>query len=173
MSLAASLEKHSEHPLAAAIVAETEARKIKPAKAENFESITGRGITGVVDGKPVSVGSNAIVSTQNDNLNAVAENLRSKGRTVMFVAVDGKVAGLISMADVVKPAARAAIKELHRQNIEVVMMTGDNRATADAVAKQVGIDQVFAEVMPEDKAAKGQGSSVAGQDRRDGRRRRQ
>ncbi len=154
MRLAASLERHSEHPLAGAIVDEAEARRVKTSEVTDFESITGQGIRGKVDGRKVYVGNAAGLSEGNEPLSSAAETLRERGHTVVFVGLDGRAAGLISVADAIKPSAKAAIAELHRQKIEVVMMTGDNRATADSVAKRLGVDQVFAEVMPEDKAAK-------------------
>jgi Cu+-exporting ATPase len=163
LRLAASLEKLSEHPLAAAIVTSAEERGVKTIAVKDFESITGVGIKGSIDGKEVVVGSPKIFEAAGQNpddadgegsLSESAGELRGKGQTVMFIAVDGKAAGLIAVADAIKPYAKQAIDELHRQGIEVVMMTGDNKGTADAVARQLGIDQVFAEVMPEDKAAK-------------------
>ena len=154
LQYAASLETHSEHPLASAIVAEANARGIPPLPVKNFESHTGRGLTGIVDEKLVSIGSGSILAGSDTTLLGAADKLRAKGQTALFITVDGKAAGLISVADTIKPSARTAIDELHRQNIEVVMMTGDNKTTAEAVANQLGIDQVFAEVMPEEKAAK-------------------
>ncbi|MGE3468282.1 MAG: heavy metal translocating P-type ATPase, partial [Pyrinomonadaceae bacterium] len=151
LRLAASLEKNSEHPLATAIVAEADTRGLETESVGSFESITGVGIKGQIAGKLIEVGKG---DTTDGGLEASAGDLRSKGQTVMFVKIDGKLAGLIGVSDAIKPSAKAAIRELHRQKIEVVMMTGDNRVTAEAVANQLGIDQVFAEVMPEAKAAK-------------------
>lgn len=151
LRLAASLEKLSEHPLAASIIAEAEAREVKTEKVSDFESVTGVGVKGRIDGKMVEIGKAKNIT---EDLVTQSDKLRSEGQTVMFLTVDGKVAGLIGVADAIKPSAKEAIAGLHRQNISVVMMTGDNRLTADAVAKELGIDQVFAEVMPEDKAAK-------------------
>ena len=147
--LAASLEKLSEHPLATAIVAEAEARQISAALVENFESLTATGVTGTIDGKQVFVGKSSEVFSSE-----IAESLRTAGQTVIPVSLDGQSIGLLGIADAIKPSAKEAINELHRQKIQVVMMTGDNRRTADAVAAQLGIDHVFAEVLPEDKAAK-------------------
>jgi Cu+-exporting ATPase len=149
LRLAASIEKLSEHPLASAIVAEAEARKITLAAVDDFESLTGRGVSGRIDGKSVFVGKAAEIFDRE-----VAEGLQTAGQTVISISIDDKPAGLIGVADAIKPSAKQAIDELHRRNIQVVMMTGDNRRTADAVARELGIDQVFAEVMPEDKAAK-------------------
>src|ERR1035437_266136 len=159
--LAASLELHSEHPLASAIVAEAEKRALQVPQSLDFRSITGKGVTGTIDGKLISVDSGperqekqAPAQTMNNEVVNKALGLREHGQTVVFVAIDENVAGLIGIADAVKPSAKAAIDELHRQNIEVIMMTGDNRATAEAVARQLGIDHVFAGVMPDQKAAK-------------------
>jgi P-type Cu+ transporter len=161
LGYAASLERHSEHPLASAIVADAERRGLRVQKAINFRSITGKGVTGSIDGKEISVDNGlqrqerqASPLAMNAEVVRKASPLREQGQTVVFLTIDGTVAGLIGIADAIKPSAKAAIDELHRQNIEVIMMTGDNRATADAVAKRLGIDQVFAEVMPDQKAAK-------------------
>ncbi|MEP6945393.1 MAG: heavy metal translocating P-type ATPase [Acidobacteriota bacterium] len=157
LRIAASLESHSEHPLASAILNAAEERGIKTVEVKDFESITGRGLIGTVDSRIVSVGNGSTITADpaaNGTLIDLAGELRSEGQTVMFVTVDGHPAGLIGVADSIKATAKAAISELHRRKIRVIMMTGDNRATADAVAKELGIDQVFAEVMPEDKAAK-------------------
>ncbi len=150
--LAASLEKLSEHPLASAIVAEAEAKQIGLTSVSDFASKTGVGIKGLIEGREIAVGSEP--GTIATGFLAEADKLRSAGQTVIFISIDNQPVALIGIADAIKPSAKAAIDELHRQNIEVVMMTGDNRVTAEAVAKQLGIDQVFAEVMPEDKAAK-------------------
>jgi Cu+-exporting ATPase len=157
LRISASLETHSEHPLASAILGEADRLSIKMSDVQDFESITGRGLIGTVDGKKVSIGNGSSIAPDDSSSGTLidrADELRAKGQTVMFVTVDGKAAGLIGVADSIKATAKAAIAELHMQHIEVVMMTGDNQATAEAVAKQLGIDQVFAEVMPEDKAAK-------------------
>jgi Cu+-exporting ATPase len=156
LGLAASLERNSEHPLATAIVREADERGITAQAVENFESMTGEGVRGSVNGRAIVVGSEKIFPAKSQSREGfnVVEQMRSDGNTVMFVTIDGELAGAIGVADAIKPSAKQAIEELHRQKIQVVMMTGDNRATAEAVAKQLGIDQVFAEVMPEDKAAK-------------------
>jgi Cu+-exporting ATPase len=153
LRLASSLERHSEHPLAAAIVSEAESRGVELLPATNFESLTAQGVRAVVDGREVYVGK-AEPTTETQELFEKAESFRRDGQTVMFVKIDGKTSGLISVADAIKASAKQAIDALHHQNIQVVMMTGDNQRTADAVAKTLGIDQVFAEVLPEDKAAK-------------------
>jgi len=152
LRLAASLEKHSEHPLAAAVVQEANARGFEPLQVEDFESITGLGVTGIVDGKRIFVTNENGAAT--DQLSRAAEKLRTKGQTVLFVTVDSKTVGLIGIADAVKSSAKAAIASLRRQNVDIVMMTGDNRITAETVTRQLGIDQLFADVMPEKKAEK-------------------
>ena len=156
LRMAASLERSSEHPLAAAILSGAEEQKIELAKVEDFESVTGKGITGKIDGKSILLG-NAKLMAENDiefSADEKADELRSGGQTVMFIAIDGKAAGLVGVADTIKDSAKEAIGDLHRQNIEVVMMTGDNEMTARAVASSLGIDQVFADVLPEQKAEK-------------------
>jgi len=157
LRLVASVESYSAHPLAGSIVAESAKRSIPLSPVTDFVSITGHGVKGTVEGKRVSVGNDSFLlagDAATKQLLSAAETLRKRGQTILFVIVDEKPAGLISVSDQVKPSARAAIKRIHVERIEVVMMTGDNRITADSVAKQLGIDQVFAEVMPEDKAAK-------------------
>lgn len=163
LQFAASLEQHSEHPLATAIVRKAENRSIKPTTVSDFESITGAGVKGFIGGREIFVGKiqspppyeGGVSEASADGVVlSKANDLRSNGQTVLFITIDGQLAGLIGVTDAIKPSAKAAIDKLHRQGIEVVMMTGDNPATAEAVAKQLGIDQVFAEVMPEDKAAK-------------------
>ncbi len=158
LSLAASLERLSEHPLAAAIVAEAEKRDIKFEPVEDFTSVTGEGLRGVIRGKTVRIGSDEIIPAGKANADLLdrSAKLRFEGQIVVQVTIDGLPAGLISVTDPIKSSAKAAIAELHRQKIEVVMMTGDNRTTALGVAKQLGIeaDQVIAGVMPSDKAAK-------------------
>ncbi|MEP7214497.1 MAG: heavy metal translocating P-type ATPase [Acidobacteriota bacterium] len=169
LRLAASLERHSEHPLAAAILKAADERGITPAEVVDFESMTGRGLVGMVDAKLVSVGSGRILSEPHasaDSFFGAADELKANGQTVVYVTVNGHPAGLIGIADAIKPSAKQAIDALHEQNIEVIMMTGDNQKTAEAVAKQLGIDHVFAEVMPDQKAAKvkelqSQGKTVA------------
>ncbi|HYJ91966.1 MAG TPA: copper-translocating P-type ATPase, partial [Pyrinomonadaceae bacterium] len=153
LQLAASLERSSEHPLAAAIVAEAEKRSVEIMRVGAFESTTGRGISGQINGKQIAIGSDSILQERSAAFSA-ADELRSQGNTVMFLTVNGEPSGIIGVADSIKPSAKAAVETLHRQNIQVVMMTGDHRATAEAVARELNIDQVFAEVMPEDKAAK-------------------
>ncbi|MEP7076310.1 MAG: heavy metal translocating P-type ATPase [Acidobacteriota bacterium] len=152
LRLAASLEKHSEHPLASAIVNEAISRGIDLYEVGAFESITGSGLRGTIDGRNVTVGNDKMFPARTQSREA--EEIRNEGQTLIFISVDGEMAGLIGVADAIKSSAKTAIDAFRRQNIEVVMMTGDNRTTADVVAKQLGIDQVFADVLPVDKAAK-------------------
>jgi Cu+-exporting ATPase len=153
LQLAASIERSSEHPLASAITRHADELNIDLLPAKDIASVTGAGIGGTVDGKQVYVGNGRGLSI-GEQLSESLVTLRGEGQTVMFVSVDDRPVGLIGVADALKPSAKGAIDQLHRQKIEVVMMTGDNERTADTVAKQLGIDQVFAEVLPEDKAAK-------------------
>jgi Cu+-exporting ATPase len=156
LKFAASLEKASEHPLAEAIIGGAKENGIELINVENFESVTGKGIFGTIQGKKILLGNAKLMSENavDSSRDEIADELRAVGQTVMFVAVNGKLAGIIGVADTVKESAREAIFELHKQNIEVVMMTGDNRKTAEAVAKKLGIDKVFADVLPEQKAEK-------------------
>jgi P-type Cu+ transporter len=156
LKLAASLEKSSEHPLAEAIIKGAEERNIESAKVENFESITGKGISGTIEGKKILLGNSKLMQENGVDLSndQKADELRAEGQTVMFVSIDGKLGGLLGVADTIKESAKGAIDELHRQKIEVAMMTGDNAKTAEAVARKLGIDKVFADVLPEQKAEK-------------------
>ncbi len=150
----ASLEAASEHPLAAAIVAGAKAKGIQPASVEEFQSHTGRGVTGQVEGHRVALGNVRWMAELGIEPGALAqrtERLQAEGQTVMFVAVDGKPAGLIGVADPVKASTPEALNALQREGVEVVMLTGDNRTTAEAVAKRLGIERVRAEVLPEQK----------------------
>jgi Cu+-exporting ATPase len=154
LRLGASLERASEHPLAAAIVGGAEAKALKLAPVERFQSVTGKGVTGEVGGRVVAIGNRKLLETLGINpseLDKRAGALRAEGQTVMFVAVDGKPAGLIGVADPIKDTTPEAIRALHEQGVKVVMLTGDNRVTAEAVARRLGIDRVMAEVLPEQK----------------------
>ena len=154
LRLAASLERSSEHPLAEAIVSGAHERNIKLRDASRFESLTGRGVTGEVDGRNVALGNRALLEQLRidaGELASKAETLRTEGQTVMFVAVDGKPAGLIGVADSIKPTTIDAIKQLHAEGMRVVMLTGDNRTNAEAVARKLDIDEVIAEVLPDQK----------------------
>ena len=154
LRIAASLERGSEHPLAAAIVAGAEARKLTLATAEDFKSVTGQGVTGRIEGRTVALGNELMMRALGVPLDAVsadADAQRKDGHTVMFVAVDGRPAGLIGVADPIKASTAEALKMLQEDGVKIVVLTGDNRITAAAVAKKLGIDQVEAEVMPDQK----------------------
>ena len=156
LRLAASLEKGSEHPLAAAIVAGAEAAGLTPGDATDFASQTGKGVTGTVDSRDVALGNAALfdgLGVALGDLAARAETLRETGGTVVFVAVDGAAAGLIAVADPVKATAAEAVRALHAEGLRIVMLTGDNRMTAEAVAGELGIDEVVADVLPDQKSA--------------------
>lgn len=150
----AAVERASEHPLAAAIVSGVEARGIEIPAASGFESITGKGAQGTVAGKKVAIGNQAMLEglgVESGTLTSRAEELRREGQTVMFVVIDGKMAGMIGVADPIKETSAEAIKQLHAEKIRIVMLTGDSRTTAEAVAKKLGIDEVMAEVLPDQK----------------------
>ena len=154
LKLAASLERGSEHPLAAAIVAGAQERGVKLTDANAFASLTGKGVTGEVDGRKVALGNRALLDELKidpGELGTKAESLRADGQTVMFVAVDSKLAGLVGVADPIKETTPEAIKQLHEERIRIVMLTGDSRTTADAVARKLNIDEVVAEVLPNQK----------------------
>ena len=154
LRLAASLERGSEHPLAAAIVAGAEKRGIELTNAAAFESLTGKGVCGEVDHHRVALGNRALLEDfkiDPGELAAKAEALRNDGQTVMFVTVDGKAVGLIGVADPIKDTTAEAIKQLHEEGIRIVMLTGDSRTTANSVARKLNIDEVVAEVLPDQK----------------------
>lgn len=152
LTLAASLEQASEHPLASALTRAAQDEKIQLQPVEEFESITGKGVVGVVRGRRVTVGSGQLEPGSWDvSLQESADHLRREGQTVIFVTIDGRPAGRISVADPVKTTAAEAIQTLHQEGIRVVMVTGDRRATAEAVARQLGIDQIEADVLPNHK----------------------
>jgi P-type Cu+ transporter len=155
LRLAASVERASEHPLAAAIVAGAQARGVVLSSAEAFESVTGQGVKATVDGARVVLGNRKLMDDAKiavEHLAEIAEAMRADGQTLMFVAVDGKAAGLIGVADPIKATTPEAIRELRKEGIRVVMLTGDSRTTAAAVARKLGIDDVIAEVLPQDKS---------------------
>ncbi|HEX9640438.1 MAG TPA: heavy metal translocating P-type ATPase [Candidatus Krumholzibacteria bacterium] len=157
LRLAATLERGSEHPLAAAIVKGAEERGVPLAAAEGFDSVTGKGVKGRVDGREVALGNRALMESlgiDTFHLIARAEESRADGQTVMFVAVDGQPAGLLGVADPIKDSTPEAIRSLHDEGIRIVMMTGDSKTTAKAVAKKLDIDDVLAEVLPDQKADK-------------------
>ncbi|WP_299003589.1 heavy metal translocating P-type ATPase [uncultured Caulobacter sp.] len=156
LQLAASLERASEHPLAEAIVRAAASRDLPMLRAEGFDSPAGKGVVGKVDGRPMAIGSARFldelgVSTQ--ALASQADDLRRQGATAIFVAVDGTVAAALGIADPVKPTTKAAVTALRSQGLRIVMLTGDNRTTAEAVAQGLGIDEVKADVLPDEKAA--------------------
>jgi len=154
LRLAASLERVSEHPLAGAIVAGAEARGVSLTGVDAFESITGKGVTGRVDGQFVALGTAALLAQHgvpSDALDMKAEALRADGQTVMFVAVDGTGAGLLGVTDPIKETAAEAIRDLHHEGLRIVMLTGDSRTTAEVVAGKLGLDEVVAEVLPAQK----------------------
>jgi Cu+-exporting ATPase len=155
LRMAASLERGSEHPLAEAIVKGAQERGVDPASAKSFESVTGKGVTGKVEGRSVALGNRALmdqIGVDLADLAKRAESFRKDGQTVMFVAVDGKPAGILGVADPIKEATPEAIRRLHGEEIRIVMITGDNRTTARAVAEKLGLDDVIAEVLPDQKA---------------------
>ena len=154
LRLAASLEKGSEHPLAAAIIAGAQERNIELTESKAFDSLTGKGVTGEIDGHKVSLGNRALLNDLRidpGELATKAESLRAEGQTVMFVVVDNKAAGLVGVADPIKESTPEAIRQLHEEGIRIIMLTGDSRTTAEAVAKKLNIDEVVAEVLPNQK----------------------
>jgi Cu+-exporting ATPase len=156
LRLAASLERGSEHPLAAAIVAGAEERKLTLAATGNFKSLTGQGVTGRIEGRAVALGNQSMMSALGVAFDAVSADVdahRKDGHAIMFVAIDGRPAGLIGVADPIKASTAEALKMLQDDGVKIVVLTGDNRTTAEAVAKKLGIYQVEAEVMPDQKAS--------------------
>ncbi|ARO32833.1 copper-transporting ATPase protein ActP (plasmid) [Rhizobium sp. NXC14] len=156
LSLAASLERGSEHPLAEAIVAGAEERGAAFVEVSGFEAKTGKGVQGIADSTKVALGNAALLTDLGVDPSALSEKteaLRGDGKTVMFVTLDGKLAGLVAVADRIKPTTSAAIKALHDSGLKIIMATGDNERTARAVAKSLGIDEVRADVLPEGKKA--------------------
>ena len=154
LRLAASLERGSEHPLAEAIVRGAEERGVELAKAEDFEAVTGKGVKGMVDGKSVALGNTRLMSDLGLDGGALSETAnarRDEGETVMFVVLDGAIAGLVAVADPVKDSTPAALQELHALGFRIIMATGDNERTAKAVAARLGIDEIRADVLPQDK----------------------
>ncbi len=154
LTLAAGVERGSEHPLAAAIIAGAMDRGLTIPKAENVESVTGKGIKGTIDGKKVALGNLKLLEelrVDPGDLGARAEQLRADGQTVMFIAVDGKLVGLLGVADPIKPSTPEAVKNLREDGMRIIMVTGDSRTTAQAVARKLGIEDVEAEVLPDQK----------------------
>ncbi len=156
LKLAASAEKGSEHPLGEAIVRGAEKEGLEPVKVDKFVAIPGHGIEVTIEGKEMLLGNKKLMVDRGIGLEALeteSDRLASEGKTPMYIAMDNSLAGIIAVADVVKASSAKAIEKLHRMGIEVAMITGDNRRTAEAIAKQVGIDRVLAEVLPQDKAS--------------------
>ncbi|MER8517435.1 heavy metal translocating P-type ATPase [Mesorhizobium sp. M1060] len=172
LALAAGLEKGSEHPLAEAIVGGADVRGLTLVEASGFDAVTGKGVSGTVSGRKVSLGNAAMmadVGIDTASLSARAEALQAEGKTAMFVAVDKKLAGIVAVADPVKATTAEAIRALHDRGLRIIMATGDNERTARAIAKSLGIDEVRAGLLPEQKAAlveelraKGAGVAMAG-----------
>ena len=155
LHLAAVAEKNSEHPLGEAIVRGSREQGVEPEDAESFAAIPGQGVEARLNGRNILLGNRRFMAEKKVVLTRLlpeAERLETEGKTAMFVAVDGKSAGIVAVADTLKETSALAVKELHRMGLQVAMITGDNRRTAEAIARQVGIDRVLAEVLPEDKA---------------------
>ena len=156
LRLAASVEKGSEHPLGEAIWAEATARNLALGEPLGFQAEAGHGVEAEVDGRRVAVGNLRMMAARGYALNGLegaVERLQGEAKTAMLVAVDGAVRGIIAVADTIKDSSQEAIADLHRMKLRVVMITGDNKRTAEAIARQVGVDAVLAEVLPEGKAA--------------------
>ena len=154
LRIAAAVERASEHPLAAAIVAGSEERGVGKAEVSEFDSITGKGVRGRVGSRRVALGNRALMEESGvevGSLGEEADRLRRDAQTVMFVAADGRLAGIVGVADPIKESTAEAIRALHADGMRIVMLTGDNRTTAEAVAKKLGLDEVVAEVLPEQK----------------------
>jgi Cu+-exporting ATPase len=172
LTLAAGLEKGSEHPLAEAIVGGAGERGLAVGEASGFEAVTGKGVSGTLSGRKVALGNAAMMAdldVDTASLSAKAESLQSEGKTAMFVAVDNKLAGIVAVADPVKATTAESIRALHDRGLRIIMATGDNERTARAIAKSLGIDEVRAGLLPEQKAAlveelraKGSGVAMAG-----------
>jgi Cu2+-exporting ATPase len=157
LRLAAAVERESEHPLAEAVVRYADGADVPRAAAGGFENVPGQGARAKVDGHLVAVGNDRLMAAEGVDVATLAERqaqLASVGRSTVFVAIDGRAAGLIAIADAVRPTSRDAVLALRDQQIDVVMLTGDNEATARRIADELGIDQVIAEVLPADKAAR-------------------
>jgi Cu+-exporting ATPase len=165
LALIAGAEQHSEHPIALAIVEGAKARGVAPLRAAGFEAVNGLGIRATVGSRPVLVGSAAFLQREGigvEGFSGQAERMRSEAKTAVFAAIDGKLAGLVGVADPIKEGTREAISALKDSGVHLVMLTGDSRATAQAVAQQLGIAEVLAEVLPEDKAGQVKRLQAAG-----------
>jgi P-type Cu2+ transporter len=155
LHFAASADQPSQHPVAQAIVEGTQARGIKLSPSENFESIPGHGVEARVQQSRVLIGNNRLMMRENVALNGLEERvnaLAADAKTAMYVAVDGHAVGVVAVADTIRESARRAVRLLRDSGVQTAMLTGDNKFTADAVARQLGMDTVIAEVLPEDKA---------------------
>ncbi|MDR0778780.1 MAG: heavy metal translocating P-type ATPase [Methanomassiliicoccaceae archaeon] len=155
LQVAASAEKASEHPLGQAIVTEAQERGLEIMAAENFNSITGHGVEAIVDGMKVIIGNRRLMEERNVPLRELiqyTDGLATDGKTPMYVAVDGELAGVVAVADITKASSKAAVEGLHKMGLTVIMLTGDDKKTANAIAKQIGIDRVSADVLPNDKS---------------------
>jgi len=155
LKLAASLESASEHPLAAAILKAAKEKNIALAPAQDFHSPAGKGVTGTVEGRKIALGNTAFLKelgVDTSSLSAEAEALRKDGATAIFAAADGKAAGILAIADPIKPSTQPALKALRDDGLRIVMLTGDNRTTAEAIAKKLGIQEIEAEVLPDQKS---------------------
>ena len=155
LQITASAEKGSEHPLGQAIVLGAQDKGLELSKVDSFDSITGRGIEAQIGGQSILAGNRKLMGERNISLTVLeadSDRLAGEGKTPMYVAIDGRLAGIVAVADVMKASSKAAIASLHKMGIEVAMITGDNKKTAAAIAKQVGIDRVLAEVLPQDKS---------------------
>ncbi len=154
LALVASLERASEHPLAAAVVAGAQARELTLVEPTGFQATIGKGVAGEVDGRAVAFGNAAMMAARGADISGLeADDLRNQGATAMFAAIDGKAAGLIAVADPIKETTPSAIQALHGEGLRIVMLTGDNRATAEAVAARLNIDEIIADVLPDEKSA--------------------
>jgi Cu+-exporting ATPase len=155
LEIAASLESHSEHPLARAIVEAAKKEKIQLRDVTDFQSITGGGVSGKIDERSVFIGKEKFLTEANvtisEELKTEARRLQEKAETTVWLAVNGKAVGILGIADPIKPTTKTAIHELHKMNLKVIMCTGDNRRTAESVARELGIDEFSAEVMPDEK----------------------
>jgi Cu+-exporting ATPase len=154
LALAASLERSSEHPLAAAIVMAANSRDMATKEPTDFTSVTGKGVTGKIDGRPVALGNAKLMADLGikfDDLDRKAEELRSDGATALFLAIDHKPGGVIAIADPIKATTQAALDTLRNDGIRIVMLTGDNKTTAEAVARKLGIEEIEADILPQDK----------------------
>lgn len=151
LGFAAALEYASEHPLAEAVIAKAEEEKLTIKPVEDFASITGMGVSGTVDGKRIMIGNEKLITNGDRTILDVVDSLANQGKTPMLISVDDKLSGVIAVADVIKETSREAVSELHKMGITTIMLTGDNKRTAEAIAKSAGIDKVKAEVMPDGK----------------------